>query len=317
MKVTFEVWPNMPWGRLEIAGPAWNSWGDKPLDWCVRRLAEIGYDGMDVIYASIQAIPGAEYGRSVDAVRKAAEDTGLELGYIGGHTTFVSPRWFDREAGIAKFKRAIDSAVDFGFRSVVTLLGDGFFDPPLNILMRRKDAWKQAVDAVREVAEYAGAREIDVSIELLQGTIVNRVELMLRLFEEVGMENVKATVDAGTFYTTVKPFVPVPEALRVLGDRVNVVHVKDEVGFPTIMQSNHIWFGGGLVNFKELYEGLRAIDFQGYASVEWEGWQVGGVFGVGEPAGLGQANMDIAAEEALAFLREFGFHPRRESQGGR
>jgi L-ribulose-5-phosphate 3-epimerase len=49
VKLTFEVWPNMPWGRLEAAGPAWNSWGDKPLVWCAERIAENGYDGIDVI----------------------------------------------------------------------------------------------------------------------------------------------------------------------------------------------------------------------------------------------------------------------------
>ena len=57
MKLTFEVWPNMPWGRLEAAGPAWNSWGDKPLVWCAERIAECGYDGIDVIFAKIQEIP--------------------------------------------------------------------------------------------------------------------------------------------------------------------------------------------------------------------------------------------------------------------
>ena len=58
MKLTFEVWPNMPWGRLEAAGPAWNSWGDKPLTWCAERLAEYGYDGIDVIFGKIQGDPG-------------------------------------------------------------------------------------------------------------------------------------------------------------------------------------------------------------------------------------------------------------------
>lgn len=314
MKLTFEVWPNMPWGRLEAAGPAWNSWGDKPLTWCAERIAEYGYDGIDVIFGKIQEIPEAEYSQFARDFPELLRRLGLEFGYIGCHSTFVSPRRFDRERGIATFKKAIDAAAELGASSVVTLLGDGYYDPPLNILLSRKEAWHQAVSAVDEVAAHAAERGVNVSIELLQGSIVNRVHLLQRLFEEVNYDNVKATVDTGTFYTTVKPFMSVPDAIRELGDRIDVVHVKDEIGLPSIMQTNHTWFGGGLVDFQEVYEALEDIGFTGFCSVEWEGWQVGGTIGVGEPAGIGLADFDRAAIEAREFLEEFGFTAARNRE---
>ncbi|MDQ5829461.1 MAG: sugar phosphate isomerase/epimerase, partial [Actinomycetota bacterium] len=189
MKLTFEVWPNMPWGRLEAAGPAWNSWGDKPLGWCAERIAEYGYDGIDVIFPKILE---EDYPRFVEEFPGKLRELGLEFGYIGAHSTFVSPRHFDRERGIASFKNAVDAAADLGATSVCTLLGDGYYDPPLNILLSRKDAWAQAVGAVDEVAAYAADKGVNVSIELLQGSIVNRVPLLLRLIEEVDRDNVRA-----------------------------------------------------------------------------------------------------------------------------
>ncbi len=312
MKLTFEVWPNMPWGRLEAAGPAWNSWGDKPLTWCAERLAEYGYDGIDVIFGKIREIPDNEYPAFVEEFPAKLEELGLEFGYIGAHSTFVSPRRFDREAGIAGFKKAIDAAADLGAKSVCTLLGDGYYDPPLNILLSRKDAWAQAVGAVGEVADHAADKGVNVSVELLQGSIVNRVPLLLRLLEEVGRDNVRATVDTGTFYTTVKPFVGVKEAIREIGELIDIVHVKDEIGLPSIVHTNHTWMGGGLVDFGEVREVLDEIGFGGYCSVEWEGWQVGGSIGVGEPAGLGLADFDRAAVEAKEFLEEFGYTAARD-----
>lgn len=311
MRLTLEVWPNMPWGRLEAAGPAWNSWGDKTLTWCAERLAEYGYDGLDFIYAKALEGPKDEYEQRLRDLRRTVERLGIEVGYIGCHTTFVTPRSFDRERGIQTFKDAIDAAVIVGASSVCTLLGDGYYDPPLNILLSRRDAWGQAREAIAEVAAYARPKGVNVSIELLQGTILNRVELMEKMFEEVGEPNLRVTLDAGTWYTTVKPFMPIPEAVDRLGNLIDIVHVKDEVGLPTIVQSNHIWLGGGLVNFRELGDALRAIDFQGIASVEWEGWQVGGTIGVGEPAGLGLADFDRVAVEAKEFLADFGFVPQR------
>ena len=76
MKLTFEVWPNMPWGRLEAAGPAWNSWGDKPLVWCAERIAESGYDGIDVIYPKILE---EDYPRFVEEFPARLRELGLGL----------------------------------------------------------------------------------------------------------------------------------------------------------------------------------------------------------------------------------------------
>ncbi|MEN3612459.1 sugar phosphate isomerase/epimerase family protein [Plantactinospora sp. ZYX-F-223] len=311
MKISFEVWPNMPWGRLEAAGPAWNSWGDKPATWCVEQTAKYGYDGVDFIFAKLLEVPKAEYDQQLLDVRATAERVGIDIGYLGHHTTFVSPREFDRERGIESFKKALDAAAVLGAKSVCTLIGDGYYDPPLNVLLSRKDAWRQCREAITEVAAHASGLGLNVSIELLQGTILNRVELIERMFDEVGASNLRMTMDTGAFYVAVKPFMNVKQAIKRLGPYIDIVQIKDEVGLPTIVHCNHIWFGGGLVDFRETYEALAEINFDGYVSVEWEGWQVGGTIGVGEPAGVGLADFDRVAEESLEYLMEFGFVPRR------
>ena len=313
MKLSLEVWPNMPWGRLEAAGPAWNSWGDKPVTWCAERTAEYGYDGVDFIFAKLLEIPKDQYDQQLKELRDTAQRRGIDIGYVAHHTTFVSPREFDRERGIGSFKKAIDAAVALGAKSVCTLIGDGYYDPPLNVLLSRKEAWRQCREAIAETASYAAQSDVNVSIELLQGTILNRVELIERMFDEIGASNLRVTMDTGAFYVAVKPFMSVRDAVKRLGDKIDIVQIKDEVGLPTIVGTNHIWFGGGLVDFRETYEALAEIDFQGYVSVEWEGWQVGGPIGVGEPAGVGLADFDRVAEESMEFLGEFGFTPRRAS----
>ena len=158
---------------------------------------------------------------------------------------------------------------------------------------------------------HAAGLGLNVSIELLQGTILNRVELIEKMFDEVGADNLRMTMDTGAFYVAVKPFMNVKQAIKRLAPYIDIVQIKDEVGLPTIVHCNHIWFGGGLVDFRETYEALAEINFDGYVSVEWEGWQVGGNIGVGEPAGVGLADFDRVAEESLEFLGEFGFTPRR------
>jgi L-ribulose-5-phosphate 3-epimerase len=313
VKLSLEVWPNMPWGRLEASGPAWNSWGDKSVEWCAERTAEHGYDGVDFIYAKLLEVPKDKYDQQLRDLRGTADRLGIDIGYLGCHTTFVSPREFDRERGIETFKSALDAAAVLGCESVVTLIGDGYYDPPLNVLLSRRDAWRQCREAITEVAAHASTLGLNVSIELLQGTILNRVELIERMFDEIGADNLRMTMDTGAFYVAVKPFMNVKDSIKRLGRYIDVVQIKDEVGLPTIVNTNHIWFGGGLVDFRETFEALAEIDFDGYVSVEWEGWQVGGNIGVGEPAGIGLADFDRVAEESLEFRGEFGFKPARAS----
>lgn len=312
MKISFEVWPNMPWGRLEASGPAWNSWGDEPSASTVDKVAGYGYDGVDFLLGHLMNGPGDEYDQRLADTRAAADAAGIEIGYVANHTTFVSPREYDRERGIASFKKALDAAKVLGAKSACTLLGDGYYDPPLNVLLTRKEAWRQAKEAITEVAQYASTLDLNVSIELLQGTILNKVEMVERMFDEIGASNLRMTMDTGAFYVAVKPFMSVPAAVKRLAPYIDIVQIKDEVGLPTIVGCNHIWFGGGLVDFRETFEVLAEIDFDGYVSVEWEGWQVGGHIGVGEPAGVGLANFDRVAEESLDFLREYGFTTARE-----
>lgn len=312
MKISFEVWPNMPWGRLEAAGPAWNSWGDLRSPETVAKVAEYGYDGVDFLLGHLMNVPEEEYEANLAATRAAADEAGIDIYYVANHTTFVSPREYDRRRGIESFKKALDAAKALGASSACTLLGDGFYDPPLNVLMSRKEAWRQAKEAITEVTEYAATLDLNVSIELLQGTILNKVELVERMFDEIGLDNLRVTADTGALYVAVKPFMTVPAAIKRLAPYIDIVQIKDEVGLPTIVNTNHIWFGGGLVDFRETFDALAEIDFQGCVSVEWEGWQVGGPIGVGEPAGIGLSNFDRVAEESLEFLREYGFTTARE-----
>lgn len=307
LKLSMEIWPNMPWGRLELCGPAWNSWGDIPLHELIYKIRDFGYEGFDVLYPKIQSIPAEEYAQEVQLVRKAMEETGLAFASIGCHTTFVSPREFDRRAGIDRFKRAIDAAADMGCKTVTTLLGDGFYDPPLYVLIPHRVAWRQAVEATREVCEYGMTKGVDVCIELIQGTVVNTVDALLKLFDEVDMPNLYSCVDVGTFYTTVKPKMPIPEAIRKIGKRIKSVHVKDEVGFPNIMQSQHVWYGAGFVIFEEMAAALKEAGFEDYCAVEWEGFQNGGLYGVGDPSGIQFCDFDRVAEEAREFLLEHGW----------
>ena len=77
LKLSMEVWANMPWGRLEICGCAVNSWGKLRLCELVHKVKEHGYTGMDVVFSKIQEIPPEKYDSELAAFKQALDETGV------------------------------------------------------------------------------------------------------------------------------------------------------------------------------------------------------------------------------------------------
>lgn len=148
---------------------------------------------MDIVFSKIQEIPPEQYEETLEKTRKALEETGVHLASIGAHATFVTPRHFDRTAGLNTMKQAIDAAAYLGADTVCSLIAQGFYDPALYNIMTRKEAWDMIVSGVRECAEYAREKDMTISVEILQGTLINSVDQWFKLYEEVGMDNVYVT----------------------------------------------------------------------------------------------------------------------------
>jgi L-ribulose-5-phosphate 3-epimerase len=299
MKLSYEIWPNNPYRELGIVGVCDNSWGDKPIEWCVDRVAEYGYAGIDFFYDRFLDFPPQEYDRLAATLGGYVRSKGMEVASIGAHHLAVVPRKWDREAQMALMKRAIDLAARIDARTVVAYIA-GYYNPPTYKLMTRKEATAVLVEMVKECAEYAGERGLTFSIEPHQETLINTPEVTLDVIDRVGLDNVRVTIDFGGMELGMRPHMPVGEAFKAFGGLINHVHAKDITG--VIGRWNMCWYGGGMVDFKTYADALRAIGYDGYVCVEWEGWFKGGLEGVGDMSEEGLRDMDRVAVEAKEFL---------------
>lgn len=307
LRLSFELWPNMPYGELPIVGPVANSWGDKPISWCIERVAQYGYEGVDLFFDKyLYELEHKDETELIKEIKSALKATGLTFHSIGAHYLTITPRWWEREDGLRLFQRAVDVGEKIGVNTVVSYIRGGYYDPPTYVLVPFEKAWKTLVDIVKKAAKYAKDRGVNISVEPHAGSILQTVQDTLRLLEDVGYENVYVCADTGpAFEIGVKPFMSIRDAVKALGERLNVVHIKDLVGHKGFWKM--VWYGGGIVNFDEWAEALKAINYKHFVTVEWEGWFVGGLVGVGETAGVGLSDFDRAAKEALEFLKKHGF----------
>jgi len=307
LKLSFEIWPNMPYGELPIVGPVTNTWGDKSIAWCIDRIAQYGYEGVDLFFDKfLFELEHNDEDSIVREIREALKNTGIAFHSIGAHYLTITPRWWEREEGVKMFKKAVDVASKVEANTVCSYIRGGFYDPPTYVIMSYEKAWNILVKIVKDVAKYAHEKNMNITIEPHAGSILQTVPESLKLIEDVGYDNVYICADTGpAFEICVKPFMSIKEAVKMLGDRLNVVHLKDLVGHKGFWKM--VWYGGGVVNFDEWAEALKTINYRYFSTVEWEGWFVGGFTGVGEIGGVGLSDFDRAAKEALEFLKKHGF----------
>jgi D-psicose/D-tagatose/L-ribulose 3-epimerase len=164
---------------------------------------------------------------------------------------------------IERAKNVVDLAGDMPTtRNLCFVPGEYMFQKKL---IPAKGEWDKVVDATRQVGKHAAARQRELAIELLpfEFAFINSLDTMERFLDEVGLPNVKATVDISHFWLMRVP--PAQVASRLKG-RIAHVHMSDCDG------TNHgdMPPGRGNTPFNEYLDAIRETGFHGAASIELE-----------------------------------------------
>lgn len=121
------------------------------------------------------------------------------------------------------------------------------------------DQYHRAVEAVRRYAEYARSQDVSLVVEPInryETNFINTIDEALHFIGEVDLDNIGVLPD--TFHMNIEE-VALAESLRTAGERVLHVQFTD---------SNRRAAGQGHIDFRELAEVLRALDYHGYLSTE-------------------------------------------------
>lgn len=124
--------------------------------------------------------------------------------------------------------------------------------------------WGLVVDATRQVGRHAAERGLELAIELLpfEFAFVKSIDTMERFLDEVGLDNVKATIDISHMWLMRIP----PDEIKRLSGRIAHVHIADCDG----VNHGDLPPGRGNTPFSDYLSAIRSTGFVGTASVELE-----------------------------------------------
>ena len=272
MKYAFNTWP---YGSFPTRLPAY------PLEEAIRRIARIGYDGIEIGCASPHAWPGYLSAARRSELLSIMQGEGLPaislVPATGGGPGFnaASPYPEERAATVILYKDVIDLAIDFRANLVVYLAGWVIYGTS------RRDAWAHSLECLNEIAAYAAERSVVMAIEPTptDGNLLESSDDALAFMRAVAAPNVKVMSDtAQSAYRQDNP----ADCIRSMADDLVHVHCAD---------TRRLAPGDGDIDWLNVMQAVRDIKFDGYLTME-----IGFTSRAHDP--------DRFARRALSYLKE-------------
>jgi len=223
----------------------------------LEHISRIGFDSVD-IFTEAMTIEKDE----VKKIIKTCEKNSLPI----ASTVMVAAGLVDfnqsvRDFHVSRAKKFVDLAEQFDSDNLLLVIGEYIWQreviPP-------EDQWNWGVECVREIGEYAGAKGIEIALELepFRMSLLNSIPEMVRFIDDCDTGNVKANIDISHLVLSDS----CPSEIALLKGKANHVHISDCDG----MVHGDLPPGHGVVKFSPFLQAIKELEFDGSISLELE-----------------------------------------------
>jgi protein FrlC len=229
-----------------------------PLEEVIKRLSNMGYDGIEIGCASPHAWPDHLTSERRKEVKQLLRDYHLNVSSMlpapggGPGNNPSAPSKEEREYTIRHYKDVIRLAHEWECPTVMWIAGWAVFGTT------QSDAWEYSLHGLVECARYAKELGVTLVVEPTptDSNLIETADDALLLAEQSGESNVKVMFD--TFHALYRNEVPSDYVYR-MKEKLHHVHIADSDRLPP---------GQGYGNFDAVLKALKEIDYQGYLTME-------------------------------------------------
>ena len=249
MKLSFNTWP---YASFPVWVPAY------PMEEVIKRIAKIGYEGIEIGAASPHAYPPTLTKQRRRDIKMMLADNNLQCSSMlpalsggPGHNV-ASPIPEERRFTIDHYKDLVELEAEWGGKILLYIPGWAVYGTTL------RQAWQWSLEALREIAQHAAKFDITLVIEptSYDSNIVDRAEDAINLMEDSGEPNVKLMFD--TFHVLYRREVNTDYVYR-MGQNLKHMHISDNDRLPP---------GEGRGDFVGTIAALKDIGYDGWLAME-------------------------------------------------
>ena len=254
-----------------------------------ERLGAMGFDGVELPLLAGDPADLPALGRRLD-------DMGLARTAIQVCPPEANPASCDpaiQQAATDFLKRAVDATASAG----ASVLGGPLYAAigEFSGAPATPAEWKASVSVMQQVADHAAGAGVSLSFEFL-----NRFEIYLlncaadteRYVREIGRDNVGVHYD--TFHAHIEEKDPAA-AIRAAGSAIRHVHISE---------NDRSTPGKGQVCWRETFSALKAIDYEGWLTIEAFGSALATLAAATKIWRPMFEDEETLAREGLAFMKE-------------
>ncbi len=230
------------------------SFSEKDL-WIIEKAKNIGFEVIDFAISNPFTFP-------TELVKKELERVGIDCvctTTLTPETNPISPDASIREKGIAAMKKCVDicTTLHAPILGGVNYAGWGY----LTKKPRTEQEWQWGVTSMKEVCEYAKEHStVTICVECVnrfETHFLNIAEDAVKFCKDVGTGNIKVHLDCFHMIREEKSF---SGAVKTCG--------KEYLGYIHVNENDRGIPGTGLVPFREFFEAVAEIGYEGPLVIE-------------------------------------------------
>ncbi len=242
-----------------------------PLTDALRAIHAAGFAGVEILADTPHAYPDAIDEALIADVRRELETLGLAVSNINANCSFgywrhappepyfepslISPDPQHRADRTRLILRTLEFARAVGADNISITSGRLLGGMPPDAAQR------QFRESILPILDRADALGVDVGIECEPGLYIEWATELRQWIDDLGHPRLGANLDVGHSQVLGEP---IPEVVRLLGDRIWNLHVEDIPG----RKHYHLIPGEGTLDWPALHTALKAIDYRRFLTVE-------------------------------------------------
>jgi sugar phosphate isomerase/epimerase len=237
----------------------------------VRRLARIGYAGVEVMADVPHAWPAGLLDEQKEAIRQALAANRLAISNVNAfmmnaisdprqrywHPSWIEPDRHYRQIRIDHTIRSLSLARELGAPCITTEPG-GPVEPG--------GSWAAALrlfaEVLKPVIEHAEKEGVLLLIEPEPGLLIEKADQFLELMQHIDSPAVGLNFDIGHFYCVGDE--PAPTVKR-LARYIRHFHLED---IAASRVHHHLIPGEGAIDFAATFQAIRSIGYEGWITIE-------------------------------------------------
>ena len=217
-------------------------------------LREIGAEGIELevpwMYGDAYKGTLMRYENDWEGLRRLVEDSGIQIGFIGGRVAPVQMEKEAHKAQIAGIQRAIEFTA-FCEQDVLRLM---YGRKPAE--MPREEGVQRVIEFFRELMEPCEKHGVVLAPENA-GTFVNDADTMLRICDEVGSPHMNYCLDTANLFASSADLEETHQQILRLAPGAICTHIKDSKCPSPSGRSRMVSIGEGDLDWSRIMGALR------------------------------------------------------------